>query len=373
MFRVTDLLRKTMLGMTVAAFLLTSCSSQEPRTESSAPATSSSTDAERSSAETADTVAGQSVEINPPSEVAVGLSPDRLAKLVALRGDYDGSVGVYTRDHNTGWLTPWLAGETPDEDLLVFESEIGISPDQIDAVAPSGGLVVAAFSDDPDDVVERVVTASPWADLATVETIGEFELIGFGTTLDLNRKSLLRPIGQPGELAITDGFMIWSPRAGEVRSHIERGPSQRYTDVALEVAKLSDWTVMLADPSRSVDEIIYDCDTCDYESTAAIRDYYTQFGNPVRFESSTLIQKQGDSEFVILIEHATPELAAMNAIAIPEIFDQAVDYPNSRPLAEEFDLNRVQVSDSFVILDMTERLAIPPDFFYLTPLLTWDD
>ncbi|MEZ5378319.1 MAG: hypothetical protein R2733_17580 [Acidimicrobiales bacterium] len=235
-------------------------------------------------------------------------------------------------------------------------------------------MIVAAISADSDDAIARVLSSSPWADVATVEELGAFRLVEFGSNVDFSRKSLLRPIGQPGEMAFAEGILLWSATVGDVRALIETGPGGAYDEVALAVDQFGPWNQIEAFPARSVDGVLERL--CETGCTQNLLDFgrasETQLGNPVRFELSVVVQNQPSKDFVVLVAHKSAELAEENATRMPAVFGEADSFSTRRPMAQDFDLGAIEVVGSLLVLHLTEKLDGAADGLYLSPMLTWD-
>ncbi len=285
----------------------------------------------------------------------------------------DGYAFVRMQDQIVSRDAPWVNQDLTPESLALFESEVGLSTNEIVAIAYGTGPLVVAISADRDKVVRQVAEFSPWADVATVEQVGDFDLITFGTTLNFDRRSTIRPIGQPGELAVTDGLLLWSSEIGVVKEAIQSQPPGGLADIADAVERTDDeWTELETLPARSVADAlnVFAVDDPGYQR---LYDSYTQFGNPVEFDSTTILQNQHSDGFTVLVKHDSAEEAKINGVRIPGVLSREVDLSTGRQLlGDDFDLAEVTVKGEFVILRMIEKREGQADIIWLSRALTWE-
>ncbi len=286
----------------------------------------------------------------------------------------DGFVTVVLAGQSNTRYVPWAASPADPTDAAIFESEVGVSQDEIAAVLfgtweeASSSVVVAAIEVVPDIVVERLRADSPWADRLAVEAIEPAGyLVTFGGELDIGRRSLIRPIGQAGELAVVPGFLIWSPDSGVVGDVVSDATGSFDEAVATQLTSIAGWSSIFTVDAQSVD------DRCaSLGCPPSLVESLTQAGTLVSFTRQMLLSPDGDGTFTVVMEHDDEDSAEENARRLPLIWSSALQ-PFGRPYADDVELLSVRVDGRFVIVETRELTEGAAGALWLSPMFTFDD
>lgn len=100
------------------------------------------------------------------------LPPETVADLLALLGEGNQYASILVRGNHRLPYTVWTSEDLSDADRSALEAEIGVPAHELRAISVGlDQVIVAAIETDRATALERVLDASPWADLAERQTV----------------------------------------------------------------------------------------------------------------------------------------------------------------------------------------------------------